>query len=71
MENPKTAENNGLAMAGIVVALLFILSACSPAPRSSADRGVPMAGLFDHNSGYFAGADPAFSHSNESGGAGE
>ena len=68
MENPKTAENNGLAMAGIVVALLFILAACSPAPRTSADRGVPMAGLFDHNSGYFTGADPAFPHSGESGG---
>ena len=71
MQDPRIAESNVLALAGAVVALLFILSACTPAPRSAARQGISVAGVVDHNAQYFTGADPAFSHAGESSGAGD
>jgi hypothetical protein len=70
MQDPRIAENSVLTVAGIVVALLLILSACAPEPRSAARQGVPVAGLTDHNAGYFTGADPDFPRLSESGGGG-
>ena len=70
MQDPRTEENNVLTVAGIVVALLLILSACGPEPRSAARQGVPVVGLSSHNLDYFTGADPDFSHSGESSGGG-